>query len=47
MCDYCHSFVGRKVTGEKVTVDEGVTMGQEMIEADATGGKTKGRKELR
>ena len=37
----------RKVTGEKVTVDEGVTMGQEMIEADATGGKTKGRKELR
>ena len=37
----------RKVTGEKVTVDEGVTMGQDMIEADATGGKTKGRKELR
>ena len=37
----------RKVTGEKVTVDEGVTMGQEMIEADATGGKTKGREELR
>ena len=36
----------RKVTGEKVTVDEGVTMGQEMIEADATGGKTKGKKEL-
>ena len=35
------------MTGEKVTVDEGVTMGQEMIEADATGGKTKGRKELR
>ena len=33
--------------GEKVTVDEEVTMGQEMIEADATGGKTKGRKELR
>ena len=30
----------RKVTGEKVTVDEGVTMGQEMIEADATGRKT-------
>ena len=27
----------RKVTGEKVTVDEGVTMGQEMIEVDATG----------
>ena len=37
----------RKVTREKVTVDEGVTMGHEMIEADATGGKTKGRKELR
>ena len=37
----------RKVTGEKVTVDEGMTMGQEMVEADVTGGKTKGRKELR
>ena len=33
---------------EKVTVEkEGGTRGQEMIEVDATGGKTKGRKELR
>jgi len=33
---------------EKVTVErEGGTRGQEMIEADATGGKTKGRKELK
>ena len=37
-----------KETVEKVTVPkEGGTRGQEMIEVDATGGKTKGRKELR
>ena len=38
----------RKETVEKVTVPkEGGRRGQEMIEVDATGGKTKGRKELR
>ena len=38
----------RKVTGEKVTVEkEGGTMGQDMREVDATGGKTNGRKEVR
>ena len=37
-----------KETVEKVTVEkEGGRRGQEMIEVDATGGKTKGRKELR
>ena len=37
-----------KETVDKVTVEkEGGTRGQEMIEVDATGGKTKGRKELR
>ncbi|KAK2152973.1 hypothetical protein NP493_2378g00002 [Ridgeia piscesae] len=38
----------RKVTGEKVTVekDRG-TRGPEMKEVDATGGKMKGRKEVR
>ena len=34
--------------GEKVTVEkEGGTMGQEMREVDVTGGKMKGRKEVR
>ena len=38
----------RKVTGEKDTVEkDGRTMGQEMKEVDATGGKMKGRKEVR
>ncbi|KAK2174872.1 hypothetical protein NP493_770g02042 [Ridgeia piscesae] len=38
----------RKVTGEKVTVEkERGTRGQEMRELDATGGKMKGRKEVR
>ncbi|KAK2183722.1 hypothetical protein NP493_298g01009 [Ridgeia piscesae] len=37
----------RKVTGEKVTIEEGGTRGQEMREVDATGGKTNGRKEMR
>ena len=37
----------RKVTGEKVTVDEGGTMGQERREVHVTGGKMNGRKELR
>ena len=38
----------RKVTGEKVTVEkEGGTRGQEVREVDATGGKMKGRKEVR
>ena len=38
----------RKVTGEKVTVEkEGGTCEQEMREVDATGGKMKGRKEVR
>ncbi len=38
----------RKVRGEKVTVEkEGGTRGQEMREVDATGGKMKGRKEVR
>ena len=37
-----------KETVEKVTVEkEGGTRGQEMIEVDTTGGKAKGRKELR
>ncbi|KAK2162038.1 hypothetical protein NP493_1543g00002 [Ridgeia piscesae] len=38
----------RKMTGEKVTVEkEEGTMGQEMRKVEATGGKTKGRKEVR
>ena len=38
----------RKVTREKVTVEkEGGTRGQDMREVDATGGKMKGRKEVR
>ncbi|KAK2165351.1 hypothetical protein NP493_1370g01007 [Ridgeia piscesae] len=36
----------RKVSGEKVTVEEGGTRGQEK-RVDATGGKTNGRKEVR
>ena len=42
------SMACRKETVEKVTVEkEGGTRGQEIIEVDATGGKMKGRKELR
>ena len=37
----------RKVTGEKVRVDEGGTMGQERREVHVTGGKMHGRKEVR
>ena len=38
----------RKVTGEKVTVEkEGGIRGEEITEVDATGGKMKGRKEVR
>ena len=38
----------RKMTGEKLTVGkEGGTSEQEMREVDATGGKMKGRKEVR
>ena len=38
----------RKVTGEKVTVEkEGWTVGQERREVHVTGGKIKGRKEVR
>ena len=37
----------RKVTREKVTVEEGGTMGQERREVHVTGGKMKGRKEVR
>ena len=42
------NMVCRKETVEKVTVEkEGGTRGQEMIDVDATGGKMKGRKEMR
>ena len=42
------SMACRKVTGEKVTVDEGGgTMGQERREVHVTGGKVNGRKEVR
>ena len=42
------SMACRKVTGEKVTVDEGGgTMGQERREVQVTGGKMNGRKEVR
>ena len=38
----------RKVTGEKVAVEnEGVTVSHEKREVHATGGKMKGRKEMR
>ena len=38
----------RKMTGEKVRVEkESGTRGQQIIEVDATGGKMKGRKEMR
>ena len=36
-----------KVTGEKVTVEEEGEMGQERREVHVTGGKMKGRKEVR
>ena len=42
------NMVCRKETVDKVTVEkEGGTRGQEMIDVDATGGKMKGRKEMR
>ena len=41
------SMACRKVTGEKVTVDEGGTMEQERREVHVTGGKMNGRKEVR
>ena len=37
----------RKVTGKKVTVEEGETMGQERREVHVTRGKMMGRKEVR